>query len=70
MLANLVLPFLAGPAYAAAWARITHAVGPGGRVAAMVFGDRDGWADDPEMTCASPDTVRTMLCGLRAGALG
>lgn len=63
VIANLVLPFLAGPAYPATWERITSAVRPGGRIAAMVFGDRDGWADDPTMTCASPETVRSFLHG-------
>ena len=62
--ANLILPFLPNDAYAATWGRIRDALGPGGRVSAMVFGDRDGFADDPDMTCPSPDQIRGFLDGL------
>jgi trans-aconitate methyltransferase len=63
VLANLVLPYVAGAAYEDAWRRIIAAVGPGGRVAAMVFGDRDGFADDPTVTCVPAETVRAYLAG-------
>jgi tellurite methyltransferase len=63
VVANLVLPFLAGPQYAGAWARIGQALSPGGRVAAMVFSDRDSWAAEPGMTCPAPDQVRGFLDG-------
>ena len=29
----------------------------------MLFGDRDESVDDPEMTCASPETIRGFLAG-------
>lgn len=63
VVANLVLPFLGADAYAATWARIATALATGGRVAAMVFGDRDGWAGDADMTCASAEAVRRHLDG-------
>jgi SAM-dependent methyltransferase len=63
--ASLSLPFLPPDAYAAAWARMRAALGPGGRFAAMLFGDRDESADDPGMTCRSPDAIRADLAGFR-----
>lgn len=59
--ASLSLPFLAPPAYWAAWEAIVRAVRPGGRVAAMVFGDRDESAADPAMTCPPPEAVLARL---------
>jgi SAM-dependent methyltransferase len=59
--ANLILPFLDAPAYAAAWERISAALPAGGRVSAMLFGDRDGSADDPAMTCPTVDEIRAHL---------
>jgi SAM-dependent methyltransferase len=53
--ASLCLPFLRGAAFADAWQRIAGALKPGSRFAAMVFGDRDDSASDPDMTCLAPD---------------
>jgi SAM-dependent methyltransferase len=59
--ASLSLPFLAPDQFWAAWERALSAVRVGGRVAAMLFGDRDASADDPEMTCPSPEAIRSSL---------
>jgi SAM-dependent methyltransferase len=59
--ASLCLPFLAPEAFGRTWQRILDALPIGGRFAAMLFGDHDGSADDPEMTCLSPDEVRARL---------
>jgi tellurite methyltransferase len=59
--ANLVLPFLAPEAFRRTWARILAALPPGGRVAAMLFGDRDADAGDPDMTHPSPEALRASL---------
>jgi len=61
--ANLSLQFLTGDAHASAWRAIRAALSPGGRVAAMVFGDRDEAADDTSMTCPSPRAIRSQLRG-------
>jgi tellurite methyltransferase len=61
MNASLSLPFLTPDAYWATWRRALDAVSIGGRVAAMLFGDRDASADDPTMTCPSPATIRASL---------
>lgn len=59
--ANLILPFLAADDYAAVWGRIRTAIGVGGRFSGMLFGDRDQSADEPGMTCPSPDVIRGYL---------
>ena len=61
--ASLCLPFLAPAAFDAVWDRIVAALGPGDRFAAMLFGDHDGSAADPAMTCLPPDRIRSMLSG-------
>jgi SAM-dependent methyltransferase len=61
--ANLVLPFLQPLDYSTVWARIRAALPAGGRVSAMVFGDRDESASDPDMTCPSPEAIRAELDG-------
>ena len=61
--ANLSLQFLDRDAYAAAWAAIRSALRPGGRVAAMVYGDRDEAASDTTMTCPSPRSIRARIRG-------
>ncbi len=43
------------------WRQVLDALPVGGRVAAMLFGDRDGSADDPAMTCPSPATILVSL---------
>ena len=59
--ASLSLPFLSPESFWDAWARIIAALPVGGRLAAMLFGDRDGDAGDPTMTHPSPDTIRASL---------
>ena len=61
--ASLSLPFLAPDDYQRVWERSISAIGPGGRFAGMLFGDRDESASDPSMTCPSPDRIRTLLGG-------
>jgi SAM-dependent methyltransferase len=61
--ASLSLPFLAPDGYAAAWRSIREALVSGGRFAGMLFGDRDGAAGEPDMTCPSPDVIRGWLEG-------
>jgi SAM-dependent methyltransferase len=59
--ASLCLPFLAPDAFRATWRRIVGALRPGTRFAAMLFGDRDESASDPEMTCLSSDQIEAEL---------
>ena len=59
--ASLSLPFLAPEAYWETWERILAALPVGGRFAALLFGDRDGSASDPSMTCPPPAEIRARL---------
>jgi SAM-dependent methyltransferase len=59
--ASLSLPFLPPDAYWTVWGRISDALPVGGRLATMLFGDRDESAGDPTMTCISPATIRASL---------
>ncbi len=59
--ASLSLPFLAPDAYWATWERIRDALSVGGRVSALLFGDRDGSAGDATMTCPPPAEIRAGL---------
>ena len=59
--ASLSLPFLPVDQFWRTWERALAALQVGGRVAAMLFGDRDGSASDPLMTCPPPGRIRTRL---------
>ena len=59
--ASLSLPFLKTEAFDAAWQRVLAALRPGARISAMLFGDRDESASDPDMTCLSPERVEADL---------
>ena len=61
--ASLSLPFLAPDDFRAAWGRVRAALPIGGRLSAMLFGDRDGSANDPTMSCIAPETIRSSLDG-------
>jgi SAM-dependent methyltransferase len=43
------------------WANITARIRPGGRFAGQLFGIRDSWADNPEMTFHSAEQVTSLL---------
>jgi rRNA maturation RNase YbeY len=59
--ANLILPFLSEKDFWATWRRMLAALEPGGRVSAMVFGDRDEGRGEPGMTYVEPSAFRTTL---------
>jgi len=59
--ASLSLPFLAEDLFWPTWERVLTSLRVGGRVAAMLFGDHDGSASDPSMTCPPPQRIRESL---------
>ena len=61
--ANLILPFQPAADYAAVWERIRAAIPVGGRFSGMLFGHKDQAADDPGMTCPTPEVIRSFLDG-------
>ena len=62
--AGLSLPFCAPRQFPALWARIGRALAPGGVFAGQLFGTRDTWADDPDMTFCARHQVEVLLDGL------
>ncbi len=61
VVASVSLQFLGEADYAAAFERITAAMRPGGRFAGLLYGDHDEAAGDPDVTCPSPDAIRSYL---------
>ena len=59
--ANLILPFLSEKDFWATWRQMLAALQPGGRVSAMVFGDRDESRGEPGMTFVEPSAFRATL---------
>ena len=62
--ASFSLPFCPPEAFPDLWARIRASLHPGGRFAGELFGDRDTWASDPEMTFHDVDAARALFDGL------
>jgi tellurite methyltransferase len=59
--ASLSLSFLGPEAFEATWRRVLAALRPGTRLAAMLFGDRDESASEPDMTCPPPERFQADL---------
>jgi hypothetical protein len=64
------LPFRPPDEFAALWGRIVRALRPGGWFVGHLLGDRDGWADDPDVTAVSRDQAIRLLAGFRIEVLG
>ena len=62
--ASFSLPFCRPEAFPALWSRVHGALQPGGRFVGQLFGDRDTWAADPEMTFFDIDAARALFDGL------
>jgi hypothetical protein len=63
--AGFSLPFCLPQAFPGTWARIRQALAPGGIFAGQLFGLRDSWADDPDMTFHARPEVEVLLDGLQ-----
>jgi len=57
--AGYSLPFCPPQEFPALWARIRRALAPDGLVAGQLFGTRDTWAEDPDMTFHTRHQVET-----------
>ena len=62
--AGFSLPFCPPQEFPALWARIRQALAPGGVFAGQLFGTRDTWADDPDMTFCTRHQAEVLLDGL------
>jgi len=61
--AGYSLPFCRPDYFDRLWANITACIGPDGRFAGQLFGIRDSWANDPEMTFHSAEQVTSLFTG-------
>jgi tellurite methyltransferase len=62
--ASFSLPFCRPGAFPDLWDRLRSSLTPGARFAGELFGDRDSWASDPEMTFFRADAARRLFDGL------
>jgi hypothetical protein len=62
--ASFSLPFCRPDAFPTLWERLRSCLRPGGRFVGELFGDRDSWASDPEMTFHDIDAAKTLFHGL------
>ncbi|WP_201776917.1 class I SAM-dependent methyltransferase [Streptacidiphilus anmyonensis] len=67
--AGYALPFQRPEVFARTWSPIRASLRPGAILAVNLFGPRDTWADDPELTTHSPAEARGLLDGLEVLAL-
>jgi tellurite methyltransferase len=63
--ASYSLPFCAPDRFPALWATIRRAVRPGGHFAGQLFGDKDQWHADRNMTFCNRQKVRSLTRGYR-----
>ena len=61
--AGYALPFCPPARFDGVWARVVASVRPGGRFSGQLFGDRDEWAADPELTFLTRDEALGRLEG-------
>ena len=62
--ASYSLPFCRPDAFPSLWERLRSCLRPGGRFAGELFGDRDSWASDREMTFHDAAAARVLFDGL------
>ena len=61
--AGFSLPFCPPEHFGAVWARIAASIRPGGRFSGQLFGDRDEWAGEREMTFMTRAEAESLLAG-------
>ena len=59
--AGYSLPFCKPEYFDSLWEHISDCIRPGGRFAGQLFGIRDTWADEPDMTFHSTEQVNGLL---------
>ncbi|WP_152628076.1 class I SAM-dependent methyltransferase [Streptacidiphilus neutrinimicus] len=67
--AGYALPFQRPEVFTRTWGMIRAALRPGGILAVNLFGPRDTWASDPELTTHTPAEARALLDGLEILAM-
>jgi hypothetical protein len=59
------LPYLGPERLAVLWSRVTAALAPGGLIVVNLFGDRDGYAGEPDVAFLDRAAVERLLDGLQ-----
>lgn len=67
--AGLSLPFCPPAHFPALWERVVAAVRPGGRFAGHLFGERDSWRTNPDMTFHTKAELQQRLAGFTVESL-
>lgn len=62
--ASFCLPFCPPDSFPSLWATIVAALEPGGRFCGQLFGDRDSWATNPNLTHLRRDQLEKLLQSL------
>ena len=60
---SFALPFCPPADFPAVWARIERSLRGGGRFCGQLFGERDGWSGEDDMTFQSRDELDALLSG-------
>ena len=58
---SYALPFCRPDAFDDLWARIAESLSNGGRFSGQLFGDRDGWADEQDMTFVTREDAEALF---------
>ncbi|MBD0330024.1 MAG: class I SAM-dependent methyltransferase [Thermoleophilia bacterium] len=61
--AGFSLAFCAPEHFGEVWRRIVESLRPAGRFSGQLFGDRDGWAGDAEMTFVTRSEAESLFAG-------
>jgi tellurite methyltransferase len=61
---SFALPFCPPTAFPGLWQRIERSLRPGGRFSGQLFGDRDGWSGEEDLTFQTRGEVETLLVSL------
>jgi SAM-dependent methyltransferase len=60
---SYALPFCPPRAFPDLWRRIERSLEPGGRFSGQLFGDRDGWSDEDDLSFHTRAEVEALLAG-------
>jgi tellurite methyltransferase len=63
---SFALPFCAPDDFPAVWERVEHSLRPGGRFSGHLFGDRDGWSNEDDMTFLTRAEAEGLLSSFEA----
>jgi len=67
--ASFALPFCPPRAFPGLWRRIERSLLPGGRFSGHLFGDRDGWSAEEDLTFQTRNEVEDLLASLEVERL-